>query len=760
MVEDKLKKNRIIGIVFLVLILILSLGSVNATQWSVGQGKDYNSIQAAINSPNTHTNDVINVYSGIYRENVNVNKKLTIRVVNGNPVFIKPTKVGFTVFNQGTGSTISGFKISNLSRGTGFKILSNNCNILNNHITGGNVGILALGNNTLISGNVISRPFNSSIQIGNSTLIKNKKTPKLIINSPFNNRVKNNWIIGGITGISVLGDGAKLINNRIHNSTNYGVALWGTYSILIGNKIMNIVGKGSKSGILMGTLGLKTTTAFRLAGNTIYNIKSFDKEAKGLDTFGMTMNATLNRLMIYGNKISNIYGKTKATGVSFVGLALSGLLSGMDMNNNMITNIQSSHTNASSTAASFVALAFTNSNQTLTTGDLNIRGNIINRIISRGENSTSTGLSFVGVCAGDAFILNNMISKESAQKTVTGISYAGVDYTGNKSYVKVGKNVVTDLSASKSSSAIQGVSLGDTTIFQNKVSKIKSNLSKSIVTMSMIKTLIFGNNLEGNGLDEGIAGLGHNVIISYNRIVNFDHYIHNMNSTEFNAFGLGLTGKQYEEQLVEYLIQKKVPRDKIPVVLSIIHNTTNEMDKMVGRNIHAPYNWYGTNHPSKTKFIKNNGILTYYPWLIMKIRANPTEILQGQTSHITTDVYSDVKGGNHIKNAQAYFSGNRVKYQTDLGDIVKGNDVGGTLFGKWVHGQTNVNFLADKGSGIATVTAKDVQTVKTRITVLGGSKNSDDEAKTIGMQNTGAPFNYLIIGILTVLTGLFIPKRN
>lgn len=745
-------------VVFLVLILIISFGNVSAVQWSVGLGKDYSTIQAAINNPNTHNNDVINVYGGVYRENVMLNKKLTIRVVNGNHAFLKPTITGFTIFKGGAGATITGFKISNPLKGTGFKLLANNCNILNNHISGGKTGVLTTGNNTLISGNVISSVYNNSIQVGNITFI-NGTSPKLTINSPLNSKIKRNWIMGGITGIAVFGEGTRLITNRIHNSTDLGIALWGS-SMIINNKISNVIGEGSKSGILLGTIGFNKSTSYRIAGNTIFNVRSMDKEAKGLDTFGMTMNATLKRLIIHGNKISGIYGKTKSTGVSFVNLALSGFLSGMDMNKNMITNIQSSHTNASSTAVSFISLAFTDDNQTLKTGNLHLSGNIVNKIISRGENSTSTGISFVGVSSGNGFILNNKISELRAQKSVTGISFSGVDYTGNKSDVKVGGNIVTDLNASKSSAAIQGVSLGKESIFHNKVSHIDSILSKAIVTASMVRTLIFGNNLDGNGVGEGIAGLGHNVIVSYNRIVNYDYYIHNMNTIEFNAFGQGLTGKQYEEQFVEYLKQQKVPKDKIPAIISIFHKGTAAMNKMIGRNIHAPYNWYGTNNPSKTKFIKNKGILTYYPWLIMKIKTNPKRIWPGQTSNVTADLYSDVKGGNHMKDAPAYFSGNRVTFKTDLGDILSGDESSDSMVVKWIHGLVKVRFLADKGTGIATVSATDFQTVKTHITILGGSENSADNDNTIGMQNTGTPLNYLVLTILTVLTGIFLPKRN
>lgn len=106
----KIRKQLTILTITLAFILVFS-GTVSAAQWDVGPTYTYQTIQNAIDNSNTLDGDVINVYpngTGVYTENVVVNKNLTIKanssgtVVNGS----------FTVTSAGSGSTIQGFTIN------------------------------------------------------------------------------------------------------------------------------------------------------------------------------------------------------------------------------------------------------------------------------------------------------------------------------------------------------------------------------------------------------------------------------------------------------------------------------------------------------------------------------------------------------------------------------------------------------------------------------------------------------------------------
>ncbi|MDZ4171954.1 MAG: cell surface protein, partial [Methanobacteriaceae archaeon] len=148
------KKGNSFKALLLIAILFSGFSSASAAQWEVGSGKTYNTIQSAIDNVNTLDDDVINVHSGSYTEDVIVNKKLALQVNKGDYVEIQSTNTGFTVVNDstgdGSGTTIDGFKINSSNTGTGINISANNCNIKNNEIKGGKTGITVSGANTTI----------------------------------------------------------------------------------------------------------------------------------------------------------------------------------------------------------------------------------------------------------------------------------------------------------------------------------------------------------------------------------------------------------------------------------------------------------------------------------------------------------------------------------------------------------------------------------------------------------------------------------
>jgi len=71
--------NRAVGIV-LALGIVLLMGSAQEADLVVGPNGDYATIQAAIDV--AITGDIIDVQSGVYKENVNVNKQLVLRGVD------------------------------------------------------------------------------------------------------------------------------------------------------------------------------------------------------------------------------------------------------------------------------------------------------------------------------------------------------------------------------------------------------------------------------------------------------------------------------------------------------------------------------------------------------------------------------------------------------------------------------------------------------------------------------------------------------
>jgi parallel beta-helix repeat protein len=120
----------VVGITMLALLLA---GSANATTFTVNAsgGGDYTRIQAAID--NASAGDTILVYSGIYHENVNVTKQLTLRGI-GNPV-VDAAGSGSAITLAAHGITLEGFTAtgSGFNPEVGIRVTSSN-----NTLTGNN----------------------------------------------------------------------------------------------------------------------------------------------------------------------------------------------------------------------------------------------------------------------------------------------------------------------------------------------------------------------------------------------------------------------------------------------------------------------------------------------------------------------------------------------------------------------------------------------------------------------------------------------
>ncbi len=274
-----LKKKVSIKVLFVISILFLSFTQVSAAQWEVGTGQTYTTIQSAIDNPNTLDDDIINVHSGTYAEDVVINKRLTIQANKGDEVKLQPTNTGFTVVNDssgdGSGSTIDGFKITNSPTGIGVNISAANCTVENNIINGGKIGITVSGGNTTVINNIISGQSETGI-LGN--------------------------LSAGFFTIS-------------------------------GNFITNIIGGESASGITVTTNG--SLTDFNVVGNILSNIKAI---GAGGSVFGIQLGkskgasgypevANVINLVVTKNIITNISATSAIMGMELITSSVNAVIS-------------------------------------------------------------------------------------------------------------------------------------------------------------------------------------------------------------------------------------------------------------------------------------------------------------------------------------------------------------------------------------------------------------------------------------------------
>lgn len=759
----KKESKKSFAALFLILLLFLSFNHVSAAEWNVGAGQTYANIQDAVNNVNTTDGDVINVFNGTYAEDVLVNKKLTIKVNNEGTVELKPVNTGFTIINDitgnGGGTSITGFIINLLPNGLGINITADNCKIENNTIKGGNNGIITLGNNTIIKDNKISGVANTSIQAGYMSITNESGNITIDSITANNTSVDNNQITGGLTGITILGDNSTITRNRISNVLDTGISVAGSYPIIAGNKITDMVGDGSKIGITVGALNLSGTTGLTMNDNILTNIQSTDNKTLGIDIFAMSMDAPLDDILVKGNKISDLYGFGETTAMSIVTLALKGAISSLKVIENTITNIISQGINSTSTAISCLPMGFDENNNTTESETLILSKNKIKGIKSEEEGGQSVGISYIQLIQGNSSISENNISEVEAESMAVGLLAVGVDYTKFQSNMTIDQNKITDIRATNITTGILAVNLGNTYILHNNLFRLDGDKTRYITAQPIMGNVtIMGNNLEGSGKEIGIAVNGNNSTISYNRIVNFQYYIKNMHS--FEIFEMNPISDQ---DLRNYLYSQygtNITEEQIDEIIAAYHKWM-DYETSVPSHTNAPYNWYGTNSdPGSDKFLPGNGTINYKPWLILSINADPSTIRVGQTSVITADVYRDSAGGDHSANVDQFFSGPEVTFTTNLGNVGSKS-----ITVPWNNGFATVTLRADEGAGIATVTASDYQTVKTFVTILGDPEppippEPPVNPDVIGMRDTGTPIGYILMALVLLIGGLVISNRK
>ncbi|HOI71717.1 MAG TPA: right-handed parallel beta-helix repeat-containing protein [Methanobacterium sp.] len=749
--------NRPFAALILILLLFFSFSHVSAAQWNVGTGQDYDNIQNAINNANTVDGDVINVFNGTYEEDVVVNKNLTIKINNNDAVTLKPTNVGFNVVNDingnGGGTKITGFIINLMSGGLGMNISADYCIIENNTIKGGENGIITLGNNTVIINNKISDVSNTSIQAGYSSFINESGNITIVSQTANNTQVSNNKIIGGLNGIVILGDNNTIINNDISDVSSGGIAVVGCDPIISDNRISNIVGDGSKLGITVAALNLSGSTGLTMNNNILNNIRSTDNKTTGIDVFAMSMDSPLDDILVKGNIISNIYG-IGSTAMSVVTLALKGAMSSLRVLDNTISNVVSQGINSTSIGIYSLPMGF-DGNNTTESGNLQISKNRITEIKSEDEGGQSQGISYLQLIQGNSSISKNYLSEIKGNTMAAGIFTLGIDYTTFQSNMTIKENNITDITANNVTSGILAGNMGDMFILHNNIFRLDSAMSRFITAQPILSNItIMGNNLEGTGEEIGISVNGNNSTISYNRMVNFQYYIKNMDFLELIMEMYPIT----DEQLRDYLKSQyeDLTDEQLDEIVAAFHKLVDYINSFPSTT-NAPYNWYGTNsNPGKEKFLPGNGTIDYEPWLILSIHANPSTIHVGEKSVITTDVYQDSTGDDHSANAANYFSGPQVTFTTDLGNL--GSKSFTTV---WINGLSIAILRGDEGPGIATVTATDYQTVQTFVTILGAPVPPEPvDPNIIEMQNTGIPITYVLMALILLFGGIILSNKK
>jgi len=247
------RKNIIVFIAILAFNLVIT-GNAAAIAITVnnstGQAADFTSIQAAVNIANP--GDEIIVKPGIYEENIEINKALTILSESGNSsdTIIQAADSSKDVFGIWANEVnIKGFSIRGSDSAAGIHFIGvTDCRIEHNILSNNGCGIdlyMFSSGNTLIDNEVSDSLTGISFGDSQKNILRNNSISYCssgisLFDSP-DNTLENNTVSENDGGISLTGEsnGNILVRNIIKSNTKVGLNIYETSSNLIYNNYFN-----------------------------------------------------------------------------------------------------------------------------------------------------------------------------------------------------------------------------------------------------------------------------------------------------------------------------------------------------------------------------------------------------------------------------------------------------------------------------------------------------------------------------------------
>jgi parallel beta-helix repeat protein len=265
------------------MLVLFSIGLAQSATLSVGgQNASFNSIQKAIDA--AASGDIIEIYSGTYKEDVYVYKAVALRGIGtdaGIPIINADGK-GSTITLLADGIVIEGLMITNSKDGSGIEVSSNNNTIMGNKLSRNKFGMYIYGSSgNTITGNDLDENFIAGMELESSTnnaIIKNNisNTSSLILKDAkktglgidlyksSSNNITGNTLEGNlIDAIGLYDSNDNIIEDNILGNNADGIYL----SHSNDNKVAgNLIINNSKTGIF-----IEKSNGCLVAGNTIKN---------------------------------------------------------------------------------------------------------------------------------------------------------------------------------------------------------------------------------------------------------------------------------------------------------------------------------------------------------------------------------------------------------------------------------------------------------------------------------------------------------
>ncbi len=284
------------AVLFLLAVALAPFRIETATAETIAVPDDYPTIQEAIN--NANEGDTIFVSSGIYYENIVVNKTVSLVGENRSTTIIDGNGFGTVLSLTANNVTISGFTIQNHWYYYGIKVYSVDNRIINNTITWNSYSImLVASNHNNISGNKIT---NSQYGIG--------------------------------LGFEGPCDANIISDNVIANNSQYGVGLW---SWSKNNRIISNVFEKSAWGI-----GLRNSISNEIKDNVITNSTTAIELGWNSDDNTVWLNTVTNNNIGISlvDSSNNTISKNNVTANNWAGIELQHSSNNFVYHNNFAKN--------------------------------------------------------------------------------------------------------------------------------------------------------------------------------------------------------------------------------------------------------------------------------------------------------------------------------------------------------------------------------------------------------------------------------------
>ncbi len=716
------------------------------------------SIQSAIDA--AEEGSTIVVEKGTYTEDLTVSKGLSIK---GQDAVVKSGKTAFNILSTANKTLISGFTISLIDENaTGIMVNASDCKIIDNTITGGNIGIL------------------SEMQISNNS---GKLNVSLI----------NNIVI---------------LDNNIRNMVEAGISVYSFSPIVARNNISNIRNtreNGTATGLMVNGAGvIPDDLKVNVTDNHVRNVKSLNASAYGMDISANSIFDTLVEFYMQGNTVEDVTAPVEAYGMNIGSFSLNTTLPTIHVSHLNVSKVSGGDFENASVVGLGVSITTIGQNETSDTfiHDINVKD-----IEATGANAKAKGIDATGVGCADIYISNNKVEKIRSGALASGISASGIEYTNFMAFVSITNNTVTNLK-SKKINGLYIVSLGNAEISHNYLYNLPSeeaifitglclsfkfdNINMTIPENATIEEIIeilkhfgeyfnntnltvdgnftaVGNNIEGTGIETGFAVVRESEI-HYNRAVNLKVNVIKDCTRTFILESYGYDPNMTNEELAYLLLKSQETfencteeelRNMSASLGVFLDEFFEDFNNLTAGDVNAKYNWWGSNtRPAASKFKNNNGKVLYNPWLVMNVKSSPSVIKKGEYSKITVDVYTDSSGGNHRSKASSYFSGPRVTLSTDLGTFNGKKSI--TL--NWTRGQASAYLKGDR-EGLANVTATDYDSASTTVLILGdhGSDRDDkkpaENVKAKVMPVCGNPVMLVLVVLMSLGSSLIFKRK-